>query len=90
MVQIRQMGPRIGVEVSGVDVRTLDDAGFVESVGGVGVFLSLLSEDGVCIGDVWALVDVGVRVLPDAGDCALQGASEGGMHTGMRRCCDTP
>ncbi|HEX3993663.1 MAG TPA: TauD/TfdA family dioxygenase, partial [Acetobacteraceae bacterium] len=28
MVQIRQMGPQIGVEVSGVDVRTLDDAGF--------------------------------------------------------------
>ena len=28
MVQIRKMGPQIGVEVSGVDVRTLDDAGF--------------------------------------------------------------
>jgi taurine dioxygenase len=28
MIQIRQLGPRIGVEVSGVDVRTLDDAGF--------------------------------------------------------------
>jgi taurine dioxygenase len=28
MVQIRQLGERIGVEVSGVDVRTLDDAGF--------------------------------------------------------------
>jgi taurine dioxygenase len=28
MVQIRRMGPQIGVEVSGVDVRTLDDAGF--------------------------------------------------------------
>ncbi len=28
MVQIRRMGPRIGVEVSGVDVKTLDDAGF--------------------------------------------------------------
>jgi taurine dioxygenase len=28
MRQIRQVGPRIGVEVSGVDVRTLDDAGF--------------------------------------------------------------
>jgi taurine dioxygenase len=28
MVQIRPMGPQIGVEVSGVDVRTLDDAGF--------------------------------------------------------------
>jgi taurine dioxygenase len=28
MVQIRKMGPRIGVEVSGVNVRTLDDAGF--------------------------------------------------------------
>jgi taurine dioxygenase len=28
MVQIRQLGPQIGVEVSGVDVRTLDDAGF--------------------------------------------------------------
>jgi taurine dioxygenase len=28
MVQIRRMGPKIGVEVSGVDVRTLDDAGF--------------------------------------------------------------
>ena len=28
MVQIRRMGPQIGVEVSGVDVRKLDDAGF--------------------------------------------------------------
>ena len=28
MVQIRKVGPRIGVEVSGVDLRTLDDAGF--------------------------------------------------------------
>src|SRR6201981_4260197 len=28
MVEIRPMGPQIGVEVSGVDVRTLDDAGF--------------------------------------------------------------
>lgn len=28
MVQIRQLGPQIGVEVSGVDVKTLDDAGF--------------------------------------------------------------
>jgi taurine dioxygenase len=28
MVQIRQMGPRIGVEVSGVDLRTVDEAGF--------------------------------------------------------------
>jgi taurine dioxygenase len=28
MVQIRQMGPQIGVEVSDVDVRTLDDASF--------------------------------------------------------------
>jgi taurine dioxygenase len=28
MVQIRRMGPQIGVEVSGVDVKTLDDAGF--------------------------------------------------------------
>lgn len=28
MVQIRRMGPQIGVEVSGVDVRTMDDAGF--------------------------------------------------------------
>jgi taurine dioxygenase len=28
MVQIRPLGPQIGVEVSGVDVRTLDDAGF--------------------------------------------------------------
>ena len=28
MVQIRQVGPRIGVEVSGIDLRTLDDAGF--------------------------------------------------------------
>src|SRR6201994_262265 len=28
MVQIRQMGAQIGVEVTGVDVRTLDDAGF--------------------------------------------------------------
>lgn len=28
MVQIRRMGPKIGVEVSGVDVKTLDDAGF--------------------------------------------------------------
>ena len=28
MVQIRKMGPQIGVQVSGVDVKTLDDAGF--------------------------------------------------------------
>jgi taurine dioxygenase len=28
MVQIRRMGPQIGVEVTGVDVKTLDDAGF--------------------------------------------------------------
>src|ERR1700723_3510720 len=28
MVQIRQVGPRIGVEVSGVDLKTLDEAGF--------------------------------------------------------------
>jgi taurine dioxygenase len=28
MVQIRQAGPQIGVEVSGVDLRTLDDDGF--------------------------------------------------------------
>jgi taurine dioxygenase len=28
MVQIREVGPRIGVEVSGVDLRTLDEAGF--------------------------------------------------------------
>jgi taurine dioxygenase len=28
MVQIRPLGPQIGVEVSGVDVRTLDDASF--------------------------------------------------------------
>jgi taurine dioxygenase len=28
MVQIRRMGPQIGVEVSGVDVKTLDDEGF--------------------------------------------------------------
>ena len=28
MVEIRRMGPQIGVEVIGVDVKTLDDAGF--------------------------------------------------------------
>ena len=28
MVQIRRMGPQVGVEVTGVDVKTLDDAGF--------------------------------------------------------------
>ncbi|HEY1931081.1 MAG TPA: TauD/TfdA family dioxygenase [Acetobacteraceae bacterium] len=28
MLQIRRMGPQIGVEVTGVDVKTLDDAGF--------------------------------------------------------------
>ena len=28
MVQIRRMGPQIGVEVTGVDVKTLDAAGF--------------------------------------------------------------
>src|SRR3984893_8161423 len=28
MVDIRRMGPQIGVEVTGVDVKTLDDAGF--------------------------------------------------------------
>ena len=28
MVEIRRMGPQIGVEVTGVDVKRLDDAGF--------------------------------------------------------------
>ena len=28
MVEIRRMGPQIGVEVTGVDVKTLDDTGF--------------------------------------------------------------
>jgi len=28
MVEIRRIGPQIGVEVRGVDVRTLDDRGF--------------------------------------------------------------
>jgi taurine dioxygenase len=28
MVEIRRMGPQIGVEVTGVDIKTLDDAGF--------------------------------------------------------------
>ena len=28
MVEIRRMGPQIGVEVTGVDVKTLDDRGF--------------------------------------------------------------
>ena len=28
MMQIRRMGPQVGVEVTGVDVKTLDDAGF--------------------------------------------------------------
>ena len=28
MVEIRRMGPQIGVEVTGVDVKALDDAGF--------------------------------------------------------------
>ena len=28
MVEIRRMGPQIGVEVTGVDVKTLDDVGF--------------------------------------------------------------
>ena len=28
MVEIRRMGPQIGVEVTGIDVKTLDDAGF--------------------------------------------------------------
>jgi alpha-ketoglutarate-dependent taurine dioxygenase len=28
MLQVRPLGPQIGVEVSGIDVRTLDDAGF--------------------------------------------------------------
>jgi taurine dioxygenase len=28
MLQIRRMGPQVGVEVTGVDVKTLDDAGF--------------------------------------------------------------
>jgi taurine dioxygenase len=30
VVQIRQMGPQIGVQVSGVDLRTLDEAGFAQ------------------------------------------------------------
>ena len=29
MLQIRRVGPQIGVEVTGIDVKTLDDAGFV-------------------------------------------------------------
>ena len=28
MLQIRRMGPQIGAEITGIDVRTLDDAGF--------------------------------------------------------------
>ena len=28
MVDIRRMGPQIGVEVTGVDVKTLDEASF--------------------------------------------------------------
>src|SRR5262249_16804968 len=28
MIEVRRLGPQIGVEVRGVDVRTLDDAGF--------------------------------------------------------------
>jgi hypothetical protein len=28
MVEIRRMGPQIGVEVTGIDVKTLDDSGF--------------------------------------------------------------
>ena len=28
MVQIRRLGPQIGAEIRGVDVRALDDAGF--------------------------------------------------------------
>jgi len=30
MMQVRRLGPQIGVEISGVDVRTLDDAGFAQ------------------------------------------------------------
>ena len=30
MVEVRRLGPRIGAEVRGVDVRTLDDAGFAD------------------------------------------------------------
>jgi hypothetical protein len=32
MVQIRRMGPQIGVEVTGVDVRTLDDVASRRSI----------------------------------------------------------
>ena len=28
MIQVRPLGPQIGAEITGVDVRTLDDAGF--------------------------------------------------------------
>src|SRR5216684_8176913 len=30
MMQVRRLGPQIGVEISGVDVRTLDAAGFAQ------------------------------------------------------------
>lgn len=30
MVQLRRKGPQIGVEVAGIDLRTLDDAGFAQ------------------------------------------------------------
>ena len=28
MIQVRRLGPQIGAEIHGVDVKTLDDAGF--------------------------------------------------------------
>jgi len=28
MIEVRRLGPQIGIEITGVDVRTLDDAGF--------------------------------------------------------------
>ena len=30
MIQVRPLGPQIGAEIHGVDVKTLDDAGFAD------------------------------------------------------------
>ena len=34
-MEIRRMGPQIGVEVTGVDVKTLDDKGFRADLSGL-------------------------------------------------------
>ena len=45
MVEIRKLGPQIGVEVSGVDVKTIDDAGFAP------IYQAWLDHNVMCVRD---------------------------------------